>query len=103
MTMAIKTLIKRLLPLLCMLWAPAGLTAGGGNANLDSAYINLSDKVSLRNGAHTFVNYCLSCHEASFMRYERMAEDLGIDSETLKGSMMFVAKKLDAKGQTLFL
>ena len=76
-----------------MLWAPAGMTAGGGNANLDSAYINLSDKVSLRNGAHTFVNYCLSCHEASFMRYERMAEDLGIDSETLKRDMMFAAKK----------
>ena len=94
MTMTMKTLIKRLLlPVLCMLWAPAGMTAGGGNENLDSAYINLSDKVSLRNGAHTFVNYCLSCHEASFMRYERMADDLGIDRETLKRDMMFAADK----------
>ena len=76
-----------------MLWAPAGMTAGGGNENLDSAYINLSDKVSLRNGAHTFVNYCLSCHEASYMRYERMADDLGIDRETLKRDMMFAADK----------
>ena len=79
--------------MLCILWAPAGMTAGGGNENLDSAYINLSDKVSLRNGAHTFVNYCLSCHEASFMRYERMADDLGIDRETLKRDMMFAADK----------
>ena len=93
MTMTIKTLIKRLLPLLCMFWAPVGMTAGGGNENLDSAYINLSDKASLRNGAHTFVNYCLSCHEASFMRYDRMAKDLGIDRETLKRDMMFAAKK----------
>jgi len=92
--MTMKTLIKRLLlPVLCMLWVPAGMTAGGGNENLDSAYINLSDKVSLRNGAHTFVNYCLSCHEASYMRYERMADDLGIDRETLKRDMMFAADK----------
>jgi len=92
--MTMKTLIKRLLlPVLCMLLAPAGMTAGGGNENLDSAYINLSDKVSLRNGAHTFVNYCLSCHEASYMRYERMADDLGIDRETLKRDMMFAADK----------
>jgi len=47
----------------------------------------------LRNGAHTFVNYCLSCHEASYMRYERMADDLGIDRETLKRDMMFAADK----------
>ena len=88
-----KSIMTRLLPVLCMLWAPAGLTAGGGNQHLDSAYINLSDKVSLRNGAHTFVNYCLSCHEASFMRYERMAQDLGIDKDTLEQSMMFASEK----------
>ena len=88
-----KSIMTRLLPVLCMLWAPAGLTAGGGNEHLDSAYINLSDKVSLRNGAHTFVNYCLSCHEASFMRYERMAQDLGIDKDTLEQSMMFASEK----------
>ena len=72
---------------------PAEVTAGGGNEHLDSAYINLSDKVSLRNGAHTYVNYCLSCHEASFMRYERMAQDLGIDKDTLEQSMMFATEK----------
>ena len=88
-----KSIMTRLLPVLCMLWTPAGLTAGGGNEHLDSAYINLSDKVSLRNGAHTFVNYCLSCHEASFMRYERMAQDLGIDKDTLEQSMMFATEK----------
>ena len=88
-----KSIMTRLLLVLCMLWAPAGLTAGGGNQHLDSAYINLSDKVSLRNGAHTFVNYCLSCHEASFMRYERMAQDLGIDKDTLEQSMMFASEK----------
>lgn len=88
-----KSMMTRLLPVFCMLWSPVGLTAGGGNEQLDSAYIDLSNKVSLRNGAHTFVNYCLSCHEASFMRYERMAQDLGIDDDTLQQSMMFAAEK----------
>ena len=88
-----KSMMTRLLAVLCLLWAPAGLAAGGGNERLDSAYIDLANKRSLRRGAHTFVNYCLSCHEASFMRYERMAEDLGIDSETLKQNMMFATDK----------
>lgn len=88
-----KSMMTKLLAVLCLLWAPAGLAAGGGNEHLDSAYIDLANKRSLRRGAHTFVNYCLSCHEASFMRYERMAKDLGIDSETLKQNMMFATDK----------
>jgi ubiquinol-cytochrome c reductase cytochrome c1 subunit len=88
-----KTSIIKLLPLIAILSSPAVIAAGGGNKNLDSAYINLSDKVSLRKGAHTFVNYCLSCHEASFMRYDRMARDLEIDDATLRENLMFASTK----------
>ena len=88
-----KTSIIKLLPLIAILSSPAVIAAGGGNENLDSAYINLSDKVSLRKGAHTFVNYCLSCHEASFMRYDRMARDLEIDDATLRENLMFASTK----------
>ena len=83
----------KLLPLIAILISPTAMSAGGGNDNLDSAYINLSDKVSLRKGAHTFVNYCLSCHEASFMRYDRMARDLEIDDATLRENLMFASTK----------
>jgi len=88
-----KTSIIKLLPLIAILSSPAVIAAGGGNENLESAYINLSDKVSLRKGAHTFVNYCLSCHEASFMRYDRMARDLEIDDATLRENLMFASTK----------
>ncbi|MGA0844205.1 MAG: cytochrome c1 [Arenicellales bacterium] len=88
-----KTSIIKLLTLIAILSSPAVIAAGGGNENLDSAYINLSDKVSLRKGAHTFVNYCLSCHEASFMRYDRMARDLEIDDATLRENLMFASTK----------
>ena len=30
-----------------------------------------------------FVNYCLSCHSAELMRYERMGKDLGIVPSTV--------------------
>ncbi len=88
-----KTSIIKLLPLIAILISPTAMSAGGGNKNLDSAYINLSDNVSLRKGAHTFVNYCLSCHEASFMRYDRMARDLEIDDATLRENLMFASTK----------
>ena len=45
---------------------------------LVEAPVNLQDKVSLQNGAQIFVNNCLGCHSGRFMRYQRVAEDLGI-------------------------
>ncbi len=86
------SMIKKLLLIVSLLVSPALLASGGGE-NLDSVYINLADKGSLRRGAHTFVNYCLSCHAASFMRYERMAADLEIDTPTLVENLMFAADK----------
>ena len=44
----------------------------------------MSDKQSLQNGARLFVNYCLSCHSASYSRYNRVAEDLDIPLALLK-------------------
>ncbi len=61
-----------------MLLMPFVVSASGGAGNLDKVYIDLSNQPSLQRGARTFVNYCLSCHNASFMRYGRMATDLGI-------------------------
>ncbi len=86
------SMITKLLLIVSLLVSPALLASGGGE-NLDSVYINLADKGSLRRGAHTFVNYCLSCHAASFMRYERMAADLEIDTPTLVENLMFAADK----------
>ena len=86
------SMITKLLLIVSLLVSPALLASGGGE-NLDSVYINLADKGSLRRGAHTFVNYCLSCHAASYMRYERMAADLEIDTPTLVDNLMFATDK----------
>ncbi len=59
---------------------------------------DLSDQGSLQRGARIFVNYCLSCHSARFMRYNRMGEDLGIPASVLKSNLMFVTNKI---GETM--
>jgi len=70
--------------------------ASSGGARLDHVKIDLSDQASLQRGAKTFVTYCLSCHSASYMRYNRMATDLGLTNEYVKANMGFVA---DANGK----
>ena len=68
--------------------------AVGGNAKLDAVEIDLSDQASLQRGARTFVNYCLSCHSAQFMRYNRMGNDLGISEDLVKQNLMIASKKV---------
>ena len=66
----------------CLL-LPALACASEGELKLDIAQIDSHDVVSLQRGAHTFVNYCLSCHSASYMRYNRL-RDLGLTEQEIQ-------------------
>jgi ubiquinol-cytochrome c reductase cytochrome c1 subunit len=44
----------------------------------------ITNQASLQRGARNYVNYCQSCHSLKYMRYERMANDLGITNELLR-------------------
>jgi ubiquinol-cytochrome c reductase cytochrome c1 subunit len=68
--------------------------ASAEGIHLDKIDVDLSDKASLQRGARTFVNYCLSCHEASYMRYNRMGKDLGLTDEQVKQNLMFASDKV---------
>ncbi len=68
--------------------------AVSGGIHLDPVELDLSDKASLQRGAKTFVNYCLSCHSASFMRYNRMAKDIGLTDAQVKENLMFASEKV---------
>ena len=68
--------------------------AAGPSSKLDTVDIDLTDKASLQRGAHTFVNYCLSCHGASLMRYNRMAKDLGLTDDRVTENLMFATDKI---------
>jgi len=85
--------MKKLFLLLTLVSMPV-FAAGGGGAHLDSVDIDMSDTESLQRGAGLFVNYCLSCHSAAYMRYNRMSEDLQIPKEVVEDNMMFAADRI---------
>ncbi|MDF2866763.1 MAG: cytochrome [Gammaproteobacteria bacterium] len=60
---------------------------------LQQAHIYPSDKPSLQRGAKLFMNYCSGCHSLQYMRYQRIAEDLGISEKLLKENLIFSAAK----------
>jgi ubiquinol-cytochrome c reductase cytochrome c1 subunit len=64
---------------------------------LDRAPIEPRDLVSLQAGARTFVNYCLNCHGAQYMRYNRLG-DLGLTEAQIRDNLMFAAEKV---GETM--
>ena len=67
--------------------------AGGGMALLD-ANTNLSDRASLQRGAKLFANYCSGCHSLDFMRYNRMARDLGLSEGQVMENLVFTGAKV---------
>jgi len=86
--------MKKLVIAFVMAALPVLAQAAGDGVHLDEAPVNLRDQASLQRGAQLFVNYCLSCHSAQFLRYNRMGEDLGISDEQLKANMMFGTDKV---------
>jgi ubiquinol-cytochrome c reductase cytochrome c1 subunit len=55
---------------------------------LDHAQIDPYDQGSLQRGAHTFVNYCLNCHSAGYMRYNRL-RDIGLSEQQIRDNLVF--------------
>ena len=58
------------------------------------ANVDIANTVSLQNGARLFINYCVSCHSAEYMRYNRMAEDLGLSIDMVEQNLMFASDKV---------
>ena len=81
---------KQLIAILALL--PGLAFANEGGHPLDPAPARTS-LVSLQNGAKLFVNYCLNCHSASSMRYNRL-RDLGLSEEQIKANLLFSADKV---------
>ncbi len=71
--------------------------AGTGYA-LQSPNIDVGNERSLQRGARTFVNHCMTCHSLGFMRYSRVAEDLGIPPKMVEDNLIFA---VDDAGKSL--
>jgi ubiquinol-cytochrome c reductase cytochrome c1 subunit len=83
--------MKKLLT--ALLFAPLMALASGAAVHLDKAPDVSGDNAALQNGAKLFVNYCLNCHGASFMRYNRLT-GIGLTEQQIKESLMFTADKV---------
>lgn len=69
-------------------------SGAGGIGEFERAYTNLDDKASLQRGAKLFANYCLGCHSAEHMRYNRLAADLDLTEAQVEDNLMFTAEKI---------
>jgi ubiquinol-cytochrome c reductase cytochrome c1 subunit len=73
--------------------AGGALASGGADLRLVPAPANRLDDESLQRGARNFVNYCLNCHSAKYMRYNRLT-DLGLDLSMIQDNLMFATDKV---------
>ena len=90
-------LINRILLLLALGLAGTAHAAGGGIAWDKFPTEKLTDRAALQEGAKLFVNYCLNCHSASYMRFNRMTE-IGLTTEEIKNNLLFTTDKV---GETM--
>ena len=67
--------------------------ASGASFPLDKAPNLVNDKAALQNGAKLFVNYCLNCHSAAFMRFNRL-KDIGLTDQQIKDNLLFTTDKV---------
>jgi ubiquinol-cytochrome c reductase cytochrome c1 subunit len=86
-----KKFIAILISLLVSFHSSVTLSADS-SYHLDKAKINLDDEQSLQRGARNFINYCLNCHSANYMRYNRLA-DIGLSDDVIKENLLFTADK----------
>ncbi len=57
----------------------------------------VTDLAALQNGAKLFANYCLNCHAAGYMRYNRL-RDIGLTETQIKDNLIFTGAKV---GETM--
>jgi len=86
--------MKKLAIVLFALLSLAGVVrANEGDLAWDKAPGSINDHESLQNGAKLFVNYCLNCHSAAYMRYNRL-QDIGFSTEQIKANLLFPTDKV---------
>jgi len=93
-----KKLIATLLIAVSGLGLAGGAQAAAGGIEWDKfPKDKMTDVAALQNGAKLFVNYCLNCHSAAFMRYNRL-RDIGLTEAQIKSNLLFAGEKV---GETM--
>ncbi|MGQ3892127.1 cytochrome c1 [Legionella sp. CNM-4043-24] len=84
-----------------MVFAGAAQSSLGPTLPLMPVDIDWHDRAALQRGARMYMNYCSGCHSLQYMRYNRMARDLGlttfdgeIDTDLLQSNLIFTKARV---------
>ncbi len=86
-------MIKKLIGAVALMLTCTVTFASEGGFPLEAAPNRVNDVTSLQNGAKLFVNYCLNCHSAQSMRYNKL-KDIGLTDQQIKESLLFTGEKV---------
>ena len=84
---------KLIIGLVAALGLATGVHASEGGMAWDKAPNKTNDMAALQNGAKIFVNNCLNCHSAAFMRFNRL-KDIGLTEQQIKENLLFTTDKV---------
>ena len=88
-----KQLKQWILGALAALFLIGSAHAAGGGVPWEKWPGKTTDQAALQHGAKLFVNYCLNCHSAVFMRYNRL-RDIGLTDKEIKDNLLFTSDKV---------
>ncbi|MDM9558563.1 cytochrome c1 [Bordetella petrii] len=87
------TMIKKLIGAVALTLTCTATYAAESGYPLETAPNRVNDVAALQNGAKLFVNYCLNCHSASSMRYNKL-QDIGLTDDQIKENLLFTGEKV---------
>lgn len=86
--------IARATTALCALLAAGGALAAGASIPIERWPAERGrDLVSLQNGARLFANYCMGCHSANLVRWNRL-QDIGLTDAQIREFLIFGNQKV---------
>lgn len=88
-----KQKLKALLISAVLAATPMSMAVASGGEHYPKAPIDLRDQASLQRGARIFMNYCISCHSAATLRYNRLT-DIGLTEDQIKNNLIFTEAKV---------
>ena len=84
----------RTLLALSALVAGAAVASEAPGGVIEPAHNDITNAASLQRGARNFVNYCMGCHSARYVRYSRLGTDLGLSEQQVIENLMFTGERI---------
>src|ERR1044072_8936477 len=72
----------------------AALASEAPGGIIQPARNDITNTASLQRGARNFVNYCMGCHSARYVRYGRLGKDLGLSEQQVIDNLMFTGERI---------